>query len=365
MRTRILLSFTGLILTVLFLSACSNSKNATSPGPVSSPAGSWTGVLPCADCPGIDYSLNLHAGGHYEETMVYQERSVDPVKTIGAWKLDKECLVVLQAANSKAKQYFKFTGENLVQLDGDKHELPAPIAERYILSRKPEGADRATQDRLTRGIVFVATGNEPFWSVELNGKEELFFKALDGPELKAKAIKDDDAAGQLTARYSATGNDISLRLEIIRRSCTDDMSGAVSDWTTNVYVTQAGKETIYKGCGTYMGDYRLNDIWTLRTIDDLTLNAQDFPDGLPTLELEMGKKRLSGFAGCNRYFGTFQLEDHHLIFSEIGSTRMACPPTMNIENKLLEALSGQKLSYTLTGKVLRLTGNGHTLIFQP
>lgn len=358
------LRFLSGIFVLLLLAACTNSRTTTSAPIAFTPAGEWAGTLPCADCPGIDYTLNLHAGGHYEETMIYQERSVAAVTSQGAWKLGKDSVVSLQAANSAGKQYFKFTGSELVMLDQDKKEIEAPFAGMYRLARKPEGADRATPERLARGIVFAATGNEPFWSVELDGKGQLFFNTPDGPQLTAQAVKEESAAAQQTARYSAAQNGKKLRLEIMREKCTDGMSGAVSDWAVHVVLTEEGKETSYRGCGTYMGDYRLQNIWSLQQIDGDRIDPRHYPDGVPTLELEMDGKRVSGFAGCNRYFGTFELAGQQLSFSPMGSTRMACPSTMQLESRFLEILSGQKLHYTFSaGNTLQLTGNGHTLVF--
>lgn len=363
-KTNFWLLCAALALPFLF-AACTNSRKVAAGYAAGDPAGEWRGMLPCADCPGIDYTLNLHAGGHYEETMVYQERSVTPFKSEGAWKQGKDGLVTLQAAAGNVKQYFRFTGSQLIKLDGDKKEIEGPLADKFRLTRTPEGASKATQDRLSRGIVFAATGNEPFWSVELDDKGILYFKALDGPEVTGKAEKSSDRGSQQApARYTIAQADRNLSLEVVRRNCVDDMSGAQSDWSVTAVVRQDGREITYRGCGDYMGDYRLHRVWTLREIDGQPILDQDYPDGVPTLELEMDEKRVSGFAGCNRYFGTFTLAGQMLSFSGMGSTRMACPQTMKLENQLLEALSDQKLKYQLQAGTLRLTGNGHTLVFR-
>lgn len=49
-------------------------------------------------------------------------------------------------------------------------------------------------------------------------------------------------------------------------------------------------------------------------------------------------KQVSGFAGCNRFFGSFKLNKVFLEFSDLGSTKMLCTKDKNnIENKLLKA----------------------------
>lgn len=366
MRFKTLLPVALLLTATFFLTACGNGRQTVRNEPAAQfVAGSWRGLLPCADCPGIDYTLNLHAGGHYEETMVYQERAVDPFKSGGAWKLGKDSIVTLQAATGNNKQYLRFTGKDLIVLGADKKEAPAVMADRFRLTRRPEGSDRATQDRLERGIIFAATGNEPFWSVELTAKGQVFFKAMDGPEMQAQAKKDvarDEQAHN--SRYTATQGSNILALSVIQKKCTDDMSGAMSNWSVEAVFTENGKEKVFQGCGTYMGDYQLQNIWLLRHLDDENISSKDYPDGVPSLEFEMDEKRVSGFAGCNRYFGNFEMAGQFLLFQQMGSTRMACPASKELESRFLKILSGQKLAYSVQGKSLRLSGDGHTLVFE-
>lgn len=49
--------------------------------------------------------------------------------------------------------------------------------------------------------------------------------------------------------------------------------------------------------------------------------------------------RVSGNAGCNRYFGTYTLSGPELEFGQMGSTMMACPEAvMNQERRFLRAI---------------------------
>jgi heat shock protein HslJ len=48
---------------------------------------------------------------------------------------------------------------------------------------------------------------------------------------------------------------------------------------------------------------------------------------------------LRGHGGCNRFFGSYELEDGSIQVSPLGSTRMACPePAMSFEISFMEAL---------------------------
>ncbi len=41
-----------------------------------------------------------------------------------------------------------------------------------------------------------------------------------------------------------------------------------------------------------------------------------------TLQFDSKTNKVSGFAGCNRFFGTYSTNDKSISFSELGATRM-------------------------------------------
>ncbi len=58
-----------------------------------------------------------------------------------------------------------------------------------------------------------------------------------------------------------------------------------------------------------------------------------------TLQLDAQQQRAHGFAGCNQWFGSYQLNGNQLSISNIASTRKACAPSlMEQENRYLQAL---------------------------
>ena len=64
--------------------------------------------------------------------------------------------------------------------------------------------------------------------------------------------------------------------------------------------------------------------------------------------------RVTGFAGCNRYFGSYTAgEWGSLTFGPIGVTRMACSDGMQLEQLLVE-LFRQTVRYDIAGERLIL-----------
>lgn len=102
--------------------------------------------------------------------------------------------------------------------------------------------------------------------------------------------------------------------------------------------------------------------WTLATI-----NGQPVLSGTRVTAEFSDEQRVSGSAGCNRYFGSAQLEPGKVAIGSLASTRMACAPdaVMTQENQYLQALEAAK-SFDVRGDELRLGPSGTltTLVFR-
>jgi len=77
-------------------------------------------------------------------------------------------------------------------------------------------------------------------------------------------------------------------------------------------------------------------------------------DGRPlTLRLEQADHRAGGFAGCNRFGGSYRLVEDSLSFGPLAATRMACPAGMDLEQRFL-AMLGEVRRYQATDSTLSL-----------
>jgi heat shock protein HslJ len=81
-----------------------------------------------------------------------------------------------------------------------------------------------------------------------------------------------------------------------------------------------------------------------------------------TLNINPSDSILSGFAGCNRFFGSFSRINDTIQIGWISSTKMACA-MLNSEEIYLNSLSGQHYSWRQSGDTLRLINRKHTLLF--
>lgn len=96
-----------------------------------------------------------------------------------------------------------------------------------------------------------------------------------------------------------------------------------------------------------------NTRWILQAIDEVDVIYPEHAKPADLL-MEEGTNKLSGFAGCNRFFGSYESDSSGMIkFSPLGSTRMYCMETMEIETGYLKAFERVN-AYEVVGKTLYL-----------
>ncbi len=98
--------------------------------------------------------------------------------------------------------------------------------------------------------------------------------------------------------------------------------------------------------------------WQLTKIGSVAIDAEE-NGRAPFMILSPEESHVNGFAGCNNFFGTYQLDGSLLTFGAIGSTKMACPE-LQAEDTLLKVL-GKTDTYKISGNSLLLMGEGRTL----
>lgn len=98
--------------------------------------------------------------------------------------------------------------------------------------------------------------------------------------------------------------------------------------------------------------------WSLLELDGkIAIGAGNRP---LTLKLDPAARRAGGFAGCNRYSGSYQLSGTSLKFGPMIMTKMACSEAMDTEAAYAEAL-GKVTGWRITGGNLELLA-GETVV---
>lgn len=96
------------------------------------------------------------------------------------------------------------------------------------------------------------------------------------------------------------------------------------------------------------------------------IHAEDLASVNPsiTLSLDDSQKKVSGFAGCNRFFGGYELNQSMLKFSNMGSTKMFCEDKSALEDKYFKALGEVQSFKSESGKLFLLVGSTVILEFK-
>jgi len=91
--------------------------------------------------------------------------------------------------------------------------------------------------------------------------------------------------------------------------------------------------------------------------------VDEFPKGVPTLDLQLKQEKIFGHAGCNRFQGRLRVMDDQMTLGPLTSTKMACP-NLETEALLLGILSENTFSYRVEEGRLILAGGENELVYK-
>ena len=136
------------LLTCFGLAACKPQTAApvTAPALVTQPvtpaaattvAGTYSGMLPCADCEGMDTRLLLTADGKYTLTQIYQDKDHSSFVSEGGYTLESDGKTVHLRPTNKDEYdgyYEVLSPTQLRMLDREGKPVDSPL--NYTLTRK-------------------------------------------------------------------------------------------------------------------------------------------------------------------------------------------------------------------------------------
>ena len=219
------------------------------------------------------------------------------------------------------------------------------------------------QKKAEAGIDFYAIGNEPFWSLDLDFEKEFQFKNIDGLVINVPASEGLKAMDADVTRYRSVNETYEIIIQIIHQDCSDTMSDDVFYFKVIVdYKKINDKDYItLHGCGNFVPDYRLHNIWVIESLENKNLNEIEFMKGHPMLEIDLVKNRISGQDGCNNIMGSVRCENGTLVFGVMAGTMMACP-NIEISNEISRALSDKNLTYKFLDRKLYFINEDRTIM---
>jgi uncharacterized lipoprotein NlpE involved in copper resistance len=146
------LIITGICLTAAFTSCKGKPQQASNPQTDSTTVqsttsshtaqnsldivGTYTGILPCADCPGVNVEIILEKDSSFTYNSTYIDRNTNaPIEDIGEWSVKGNILTLSYDDNDSSTKFF--VGEGYIQqLDADGKRMVGKLAGKYILKKK-------------------------------------------------------------------------------------------------------------------------------------------------------------------------------------------------------------------------------------
>ncbi|MEO6683276.1 MAG: copper resistance protein NlpE N-terminal domain-containing protein, partial [Ginsengibacter sp.] len=236
------------IFLILVFSSCINTQSNSGYKPASEAlnkqlVSTWKGILPCADCKEIQYALTIIPDGIFEEIEEHVGKFEHELLESGIWVLSADSVLKLTINNSD--KIFFYDGKDLIARDENGKEM-------YRL-KKSEPTETASylNHQMFDGIDFLASGNEPFWSLKIKFDSSIYFKTMDGTELITPAPKEEASLDPNITRYYAESAEGSLTIQLYRQICINSMSGARNDYKIEVQVKMNGdiQNKTFEGCG--------------------------------------------------------------------------------------------------------------------
>jgi copper homeostasis protein (lipoprotein) len=308
----------------------------------------FVGTLPCADCPGINYQLNLFPDRVFVARSTYQGRDV-AVDDIGRWVLSSDGrVVVLKGANDRPVMFAIWDDDTLVMLDAEGDEIESTLD--YAIRRSVSMGliePRLNLSGMYRYIADAGTFTECTTGWGLLVAEKRDSETLEtayarrrqqpGEELKARVD------GRLVVRPHPDAG-VEQRMLVVER-----------------FIDMTPGET----CDAPFSALTLdNTYWRATQLEGQPVPPSQ-PGGQAYLIFEAGG-RVSGSDGCNRMAGAYDLSHDSISFGPMAATRMACSGTADIERAFGNAVANASFWRILGDRLELYDANGVRLArFEP
>lgn len=202
-----------------------------------------------------------------------------------------------------------------------------------ILPIAPASADHhanATETVPDPWSGFRAHGTEPFWGLTINPTRLIFEHAGVFSAEAERPPAQTTFQGTIFISQSENPGNRDFIVLVEDGICSDGMTDMVWPKRVRVFVDAMH----FSGCGGDASSVIAGDEWRI-----MTVSGEDVPESVAqTIQFD-ADGGLSGFGGCNRFMGRYELGGG-ISFGPIASTRRACinPEISHFENSLLTAL---------------------------
>lgn len=299
---------------------------------------SFSGVLPCADCPGIQYHLDVWPDQGYVLRREYLDRDL-VVDETGRWHVDPaRNALVLRGSDGAMSEWRIDANEALHLLDREGQPFESRL--NYTLETGPLDP---TDAALALSGMLVYFADAAVFTECLTGQTFPVMMEEDYVALERAYLEGRPApAAPLLVRVEGT---------ITER---EQMEGPPR---RSLVVSQFHHVTPDAGCASARGTPELtNTYWRLTHLGEIPVNPIAGRTEPHLLFLDGERSGVSGTIGCNTFRGGFERTGHTLQFSQVATTKMACPPGVDFLEAAFSRALGDTQAFEIVGQTLRLMG---------
>jgi copper homeostasis protein (lipoprotein) len=306
----------------------------------------FEGELPCADCPGIYYHLDLFEDRVFFLRTTYDGRGAGAVvDTIGSWVVASDDGRLALFGGTEAPLFFRVLDDgNLRKLDVEGRDIESSL--NYDLRRKirPD----PIEPRLRMRGMYRYMADAAVFTECLSGRRFAVAMEADNIALERAYLKARREPGEALM--------ISLQGRIAERPAMEGDAMVLTVVPEHFIGVWPGET-----CGARMVTVELeNTYWKLTRLGDEPVFLGD-QQREPHLVLHSGDGRVAGFGGCNQMTGRYSVENTTIAFSDIASTMMACAEGADTERAFSAALADAR-SWRLIGEHLDLFDGAGDLV---
>lgn len=211
--------------------------------------------------------------------------------------------------------------------------------------------------QMMAGIDFYASNSKPGWSLEIDFEKAIVF-VPGGDTIKSSFEKLVETQQGKTTIYKLQADAKDIIIKISRDQCKTRGSKVVSGYKVTVDTKNVNARDYqhYRGCGNYLPDYRLNNIWLVKTIKGTDLSKLYGPNNQAVVEYHLSENTVMGNTGCDEYSGNISFLNHQIVFGKLAGGKLQCKDE-NPEKIFLKTLSKKTLHYHFEEGLLKLFEN--------
>lgn len=306
------------------------------PGELADLPATFRGTLPCADCPGIDYHLNLFPDGSYYLRTRYGDRPDGTFDDIGRFLLSSDGALVSLHGGREAALRFSIDNVDSLRLMGVDGTI---IVSDLNYSLRRQAVLEPFAPRLTLRGMYRYMADAARFSECLTGRDMPVAMEADNVTLERAYLEARVAPGA-PVMVSVDGQ-IAQRMPMEGPGPTDML---VPERFIGVFPGATCDPPVERAP-------LLATRWRATQLAGDALTTGASPQ-TPTLLLHADGS-VSGSDGCNRLLGRYRIEGDSVEFSGLASTMMACASGM-AEAEAFKAGLGTATHYRVVGSLLEL-----------